>query len=259
MAGLTWEFIHANGHDFVSIYYLAQMLIIGKNAYSFNVQHLEIPNYARYTYDPFAAIFYSPSTGIAILPLGFLSYRLAAIAWYALLSASLVMGIWQFTKVVAPKWDSGIRLLIIAFIVCSSSIRTAYWLLQFSPLMLGLFGLYFSALVSKKSGFAAIWGALILILKPTFGLPVIGFSLLGRRYRLTAVILGIWLVINAIGFIRLGGEPAFKDYRANMAMLELLPVNNPNPYSNRSAERLDLTYLLNGFSPNNLRSHLLAI
>ena len=62
-------------------------------------------------------------------------------------------------------------------VMCSSSIRWGFQLLQAAPLALGLMGLFLAALLRGREMPAFITGSLVVWLKLTLGLPLLAVAL----------------------------------------------------------------------------------
>jgi len=122
-----------------------------------------------------------------------------------------------------------------------------------APLSAGLVIATLWGLHRRRSGVAGVAATLGLALKFTLGLPFLMLLILHRRYKMMASAIGGFLVLNMLGFARLGGWSAVTAYRAGIANLERVYPNSPDPWQS-NLPRVDWTYMFTGL----LRSVTLA-
>jgi hypothetical protein len=203
--------------------------------------------------------YYPPSALIAALPMAVFSYPAAKALCYIASVVVLGGGLWALMAQRAPAWRLESRLLLILIALQCVSVRWCFTMLQMGALATGLFALYYTALLRSRAGWAGAILLVVLCLKATLALPLLAAALVGRQYR--QIVLGVLLfaLINAIGFARTGGVAAVGDYRRNIAQLEQLPVNDPDPHHPESGERSDWVYLVNAFAPNAPRARRIAL
>lgn len=245
------------GEDFAPQYVAAQLLVHGGNMYDFQQAHAA---YLRYVgHDTTWAYFYTPCSGMAVLPFIVLPYPAARMAWFWLGVAAVLFGLWRLMRLLAPKWDSSTCLLLLGLVMCSSSVRWAFKVGQHAPLVLGLLGLFFVALARDRRGFAFGCALFVCCLKPTFAIPFLGLMLVRRNFGLAAAVVGVWIALNGVGMMRMGGPAIIADYRQNMAQFERPDqLNYPDPRGFNSLDRLDWPYLFNAISPDFPRSNRLG-
>ncbi len=249
LAIILWNWTKIWGQDFGPIYLLAKALFRGYNIYAPNALRLWWPRYVGPSLSDMAyPDFYPPSTGAALFFVGLLPFRAASLLFILVDYAVLVYGVWRLTVAFAPEWDARYRILAIGLTVCAGSVRWGFGLLQVAPLMLGLLAVFVGALTGSRPHIveALIAGALILLVKPTFGLPILGLPILQRRFKFLVVMLGIWALINGLGFARLGGMAAAKDYISGVAGIYNKRGNSTNPYVIGSFFRIDWPALARG-------------
>lgn len=202
---------------------------------------------------------YPPSTLFVMLPLSILPYEPACLALSGLLLGTLGAGIWIASCTFAPSWSRSSRLIAVGAGLSSITVKWSIELLQTAPLVCGLLLLFIAALQRGWLRRAWLWGSLALALKVTVGVPCLAFALLQRRFRLAAAIVGVWVLINGIGFMITGGAASFRDYRNQVARQQAMELNAPDPHLPKANSRLDWEYLLNGFRPARAVWHRLGI
>ena len=189
---------------------------------------------------------YPPSNAVLLLPFAALPFSLARIALYCVMALTLLYGVHRLQREAAPHWtrNAGIVTLLIA--QQSVTVRWGLGMLQIAPLIAGLFALYLVAAAQKRDAVMAVLTALALCLKLTLGFPFLLFAALLGRYRVAAFGLAACLAVSAAGFARAGGAAAIRDYARQVANVQALNANSPDPYLPGSFERIDLEYLFNG-------------
>jgi hypothetical protein len=204
-------------------------------------------------------VFYTPSAGAVSLPLILLPFDLAKTALFLLSCAVLLAGGNMLLQLVFPRWHLGYRVLLLGALMSASATRWAFLYMQTAPLIFGLLCMFVVALHRRRFTLAFITSAVALCLKVTLGLPFLGLAIVQRRYALAAAIAAAWLVVNGLGFVRLGGVDAVRGYLLNMARFEQADqVNYPDFRVVSSMARLDWPYLLNALNPDIQRSALLG-
>jgi hypothetical protein len=96
-------------------------------------------------------------------------------------------------------------------------------------------------------------------MKMTLALPFAGLLALHRRAVAILASIGCWLVLNLLGFVRMGRD-SFADYRHNMQFVESFGnVNSPDPWEPRAETRLDWTCLFYGLTRDLTMSRIVAM
>jgi hypothetical protein len=171
----------------------------------------------------------------------------------------LLGGVNQLMRTVSPGLPGATRMLVLGALTCTSAARWGFYYLQGAPLVFGLLCLYVVALHRNRALLAFSVATLVVCLKFTLGLPFVGLALVQRRYALLAGVAAIFMLVNVIGFQRMGGMSAVAGYQANMARFEQPDqLNYPDFRAPSSMQRLDWPYLLNAISPDIARSATLG-
>lgn len=202
---------------------------------------------------------YPPSNAVLMLPFAALPFSLARIALYCVMASVLLFGIYRLMRYAAPEWSGNALLLFLLAAQQSITTRWGLGMLQIAPLITGLFALFLVAAAKKREGQMTILMTLALCLKLTLGFPFLLFAVLSGRFRVALFSLVAFLLINAAGFARVGGTSALPDYARQVAKVQGLRVNSPDPYLPGSFERIDFEYLLNGLHRDLQISHYLAL
>jgi Glycosyltransferase family 87 len=255
---INWRISSGRGEDFYHPYVMAVSLVRGFDVYNAPDLHAVYGEIASHWPAPWG-FFYTPSTGLALLPLAALPVQMAKAAFFVLSSAVMLFGAHQFLQLVAPRWHIGYRVLVLGALMAASATRWAFMYLQAAPLILGLLCMFIVALQRRRMAVAFLTAAIAVCLKITLGLPFLILAVVQRRYVLAAAIGGTWVVANGLGFLQIGGIEAVRGYQANMAVFEAVnEVNYPDFRVVTSMQRLDWPYLFNAFSPDLPRSAFLG-
>jgi hypothetical protein len=194
-------------------------------------------------------VFYPPATGVAMLPFAFVPFRVGQALWFVLMVASVVVGIRALVRLVEPEAPSYVWSCISGIVLLSSCIRWGLTPLQGAPFVLGLLCIFFVLLERGYIGWAAAVAAYATAFKMTLAVPFLGLLFLHRRHVAWCAVLGIWLLLNALGFLRIGGMDAFRTYTTSMSGLESMTgINTPDPWRDVSEPRTDLTYFFYGIA-----------
>lgn len=213
----------------------------------------------RYPFEAPQGMFYPPATALVLAPLGALPFRLAQFCWFALMIATIVLGARALLRLARPGAPNQVWLLTAALMLMSACVRWGMTPLQGAPLIMGLLCLFLPALHEGHKTLSACIATFVMSFKFTLALPFLALLLLYRRYGAIALALGVWLLLNVIGFARLGGMDVFHQYRANLALVELPgDINTPDPWELVSVPRSDWIYLFDGITRNLKLSRLLT-
>ncbi len=245
-AGLAkmWS-VARGGVDFPSMYVMGEGVTLGRNIYDPAVA-LTFPG--RFGVVQPAGMFYPPATGVIMAPFALLPFGVSKTLWFVLLSVSMIFGVRALVQRVAPGRPSYVWTISAGIVLLSSAVRWGMMLLQGAPLVLGLLCLFVALLHGERPRLTLIVAALATALKMTLALPFLGLLALHRRFGALAASLGAWLLLDVVGFLRMGRD-SFAMYRENMGSLEALnTVNAPDPWSNPALPRLDWTFLVYGIT-----------
>jgi len=235
------------GVDFPSLYVIGRGVLTGENIYAAGAT-ANFP--AVYGVDQPMGMFYPPATGFTMLPFVILPYGAAKLAWFVVMDLALVFGVRALVKLSAPAARDHLWMFCTGIILLSASVRWNMILLQGAPLVLGLLGLFIAAEHTGRTGIASAIAILAVAVKMTLALPFLGILLLRRRLIALVAAGGTWALLNALGFLRMGGA-ALQDYRQNVKQLEAFGnINAPDPWNPISLPRLDWKSLVYGLSGN---------
>jgi hypothetical protein len=240
---LNFRAMHGGGVDFPSLYVMGRGVLTGQNVYAPAVA-ATFPE--RFGVDVPMGMFYPPATGFTMLPFAALPYQAGKLLWFLTMEVVLVLGIRRLVKVVVPRAGEHVWLACAAIISVSAALRWAMILLQGAPLLVGLLCWFVAAQEEGRPRLSAALAILAVALKMTLSLPFLGLLLLRRRYFAVAGAAGTWLLLNVVGFWRMGAA-SLPDYRASVAGLEAFGnINSPDPWNVRTSPRLDWTSLFYG-------------
>jgi hypothetical protein len=149
-------------------------------------------------------MFYPPATGFAMLPWAFLPHDAGRIVWFLFMNGVLVAGVRALVRTALPEARPWVFWLAAGVVLGSSGVRWAMILLQGSPLMLGLLGLFVAALASGRTRVATAIAVYATVFKMTLALPFAALLLLQRRYLSVVLVGGSWALLNVLGFAWMG-------------------------------------------------------
>jgi hypothetical protein len=259
---LNWRNSQLRGEDFGHVFVISKSILEGFDLY--NATEVELQEaYRNYTNsDKFVpwGIFYPPSSGVALLPLAWLPYKIAKVLYFILSTAVLLGGTYRLMQLYTNDLQLGTRVLILGAVLCSAGARWGFFYLQAAPLVFGLLGLFLWELDKKRSVRAFAICTLAIFLKFTLFLPFAGLALIRGRLLLMSGVVTAWALANVVGFALIGGMEAVNGYRANMTVFERPDeLNYPDFRAPTSMQRLDWPYLLNALSPDLPRSQTIAM
>jgi hypothetical protein len=250
-AGMLLAGLIASGFSFVRggvDYAVLHTMALGL-AQGINVYELNDPNEVS---KGIVGMVYPPATAFAVLPLALLPFPVAKTVFFLLTNLVLVSGVWALVRKAVPRASWSLLMLAVGVVLVSASIRWGMMLLQLAPLMLGLL-CWYVVLEDTRPRAALAVATLATALKMTLALPFMGLLLLRRRLGGLVLCGGAWLLLNALGFLRMG-EAAFSTYRANVAVFELddasYNINGPDPWVGVTLPRLDWAFLFFGLTGN---------
>ena len=242
---LPWSDWENGGVDFPVLYAMARGV-----AEAINVYELNAPGQVG---QGVVGMVYPPATGFAVLPLAFLPFPVARAVFFVLMNLTLILGVRTLVRHLAPRSDEYMWLFAAGLVLMAASIRWGMMLLQVAPLILGLLCFFVVALDRGQYKVALAIAMLATAFKITLALPFLGLMLLHRRFFGFGIVIGIWVLLNALGFLRMG-DAAFATYRANVAIFEQVDaswnINGPDPWLGVSLPRLDWVFLFYGIFGN---------
>ena len=195
---------------------------------------------------------YPPAISFTVLPLAFVPYHVGLALWFLVMNATLVLGVRALLRFADPSVANYAWLISSGLLLFSSAIRWGMMLLQGAPFMLGLLCFFLVALHGNRPRWALVIAVIAAAFKLTLALPFLGLLLLHRRYAAVAVTGAMWVLLNALGFVLMGGG-AFATYQHNVTIFEAISsanINGPDPWLGISLPRLDWVFLFYGLTRN---------
>jgi len=237
-----------DGVDFPSLYVMGEGIATGTNIYASAVADTFPQLYG--VMRP-AGMFYPPATGFAMAPFALLPYELGKVLWFLAIELTLIFGVRRMVQIAAPLAEPYVWMSAVALVLFSSSVRWGLILLQGAPLALGLLCWLVVAMHSNRPRLAVAVAVVATAAKMTLALPFVALLLLQRRFVAAFAGVAAWALLNALGFIRMGGLSTFKDYQQNIGLLEAFgDINSPDPWALETRPRLDWTTLFYGLTGN---------
>lgn len=229
------------GIDFASLYLLSKGMLTQAPVYRFDWQKKTFSEQFG-GYVPFG-LFYPPSTGLSVLPLGVLSYQIAQGVWLSALLFCIIDGTRRLVRAAIPDRSDTLWPWAASFVLFTACIRWGMTMLQGAPLVTAVLAYFIVMLHERRMAIAFLLATWVLCFKMTLALPFLGIFLLYRRYGSVLGALAVYLLLNSIGFIWLG-PGSLREYLANMRIVEdLRSINSPVAWIPASAPRLDWLYL----------------
>jgi Glycosyltransferase family 87 len=223
------------GVDFPVLYVTARGLLTGVNVYV-PEQTAALPR--EFGVSP-SGMYYPPATGFATLPLALLPYGVAKWVFAALINAGVVFGIRSLVRSVNPNAAAPLWMTLAGVVLMSAAMRWGMMLLQVAPLIFALLCWFVSLSHARRDGPATAVAAFATSLKMTLALPFVGLLALRRRWGSVALVGVLWLVLNVVGFWRMGPE-SFGDYQRSVARLgEVGSIDSPDLWRAVALPRLD--------------------
>jgi hypothetical protein len=254
---ISWITSRRQGQDFGYLYAASVGIATGAPIYDTQWQKAA---FERWGLPLPQGVFYPPATGFASLPFAMLPYSLAEFLWFVILVTAVLLGVQRLVRLGRPDARRSTVALAAGLVLMSACVRWGITPLQGAPLILGLLCFLIVGLHSNRPIMVFMVALFATTFKFTIALPFLGLLLLHECY---AALLGSVMisgVLNILGFIRVGGLTALRDYRGGIVTLESLgTVNTPNPWDPQSSPRLDWTYLFTGIIGNVPISRILAV
>jgi hypothetical protein len=240
---LNWRGSVIQGQDFGYVYSPAVAIATGAPLYDATWQQLAFPPWGLPP--PPLGIFYPPSTGFITLPLAAFPYSVAKFIWFVLLQLGVIFGVRTIVRLVRPDASQSTWLLAAGMVLLCSSMRWGITHLQGAPLVFALLAFLVMTLHKNRPGTAFAIAAVATAFKFTVALPFLGLLLLHKRYGSLIATLALVGMLNLVGFWRVGGMSALRDYRLGLGRLESMgTVNSPDPWDPQSSPRLDWPYMV---------------
>lgn len=247
LLNIYFAFKHPWG-DLMYPHMIAKGFITGTNVYSDS--GWDLLNHRYYHLDVAKNIYYPPSSGLIILPLGFLNFVTAEKLWVTLMMGTMIYGLWRFLTYYLAHFTPASRITILGGILCSSCTRWGFYAVQNAPLLLGVFCIFLIASIKQRHATVTALATIAVCMKASMLLPFGGILLFQRRFVTLATILGIFLLLNIAGFARMGSV-AYNDYRTTMARMDAPhSQDGPYPWDSVTIERTDTLYLIHGIFSN---------
>ncbi len=173
----------------------------------------------------FGVYFYTPLCGMLASPLSFLSFPLASFVWKTGVFGLFLWAVWRFMRHVLSGWPVSARLFLLGVTALSGSLR---WnLMQWQPtaLIVALLLLFACAVLDNRWKVAIALGIIISI-KVTYLLPVVGLLLWRGQGKWLAALLGIVLLLNGFALLPTGPTATLKAYRQSLRHMQDIGKQN---------------------------------
>jgi hypothetical protein len=245
--GIVWAFaMVGKGVDFPVLYVMTRGLLDGTNVYTAEVT-AAFPR--DYDVSP-SGMYYPPATGLALLPLGLLPYAAAKWTFAAVTILVVVWGIRGLVKVARPTALPQVWMIVAGVVLVSSAMRWGLMLLQVAPLVFGLLCWFLRADHEKRDRAALGLTLLAMWLKMTLAAPFLAVLVLRRRWFAAVLVVSSWLLLNIIGFWRMGPD-SFREYQRSVTLLgELGYIDSPDLWRSVALPRLDWVALFYSLTMN---------
>ena len=237
------------------MYLLAHSIVTRHNIYD---PAVNVPAFnAEYPGRAAPGIYYPPSTGLVLLPLGMLPYYLSSVLWFALLVVSVVWTTRELLRLFAPDLDGSAWMLVSGLVLLTACMRWNMYALQGAPLIYSGLGLFVVALHRSQTRTLFFLTCFVLCFKATFRVAPVRLAaaisslspLRGRSARLGS---------PKRNRVFVSGTRLLSAFRQGMADMEAPGgLNSPNPWEMISVTRLDWVYLGCGVGANLFLARLL--
>ncbi|HZO92037.1 MAG TPA: glycosyltransferase family 87 protein [Chthonomonadaceae bacterium] len=165
------------------------------------------------------AYYYTPLGSMLAAPLSLLSFPRAIFLWKIGAFALLLYGVWRFSRLTLPDWPLSLHLFGLGVTALASSVRWNLLLLQPTALIVGGLLLFACAVIEERWTSALLLAVLISI-KPSFFLPVVGLLAFRGRYRLLGLALGAILLLNLVALAPTGPRRTLAAYAEAIRSLD---------------------------------------
>ena len=167
----------------------------------------------------FGVYFYTPLCGMLASPLSFLSFPLSSFVWKTGVFGLFLWAFWRFMEHVLSAWPVSARLFLLGATALSGSLR---WnLMQWQPtaLIVALLLLFACAVLDNRWKVAVVLGVVISI-KVTYLLPVVGLLLWRGQGKWLSALLGIVLFLNGFALIPTDPAATLTAYRQSLRHMQ---------------------------------------
>lgn len=163
--------------------------------------------------------YYLPLCSMLAAPLSLLPFPLAATAWKFGVFTLLFAGVWQFSRLVLPKWPSSVRLFAVGVTALSGSVRWNLVQLQPTALIVALLLFFVGAVIRKRWAGSVLLGILISV-KASYLLPVVGLLAFCRQWKPLGALMAAMALLNLIALMPTGPGATLSRYRDSMQHVE---------------------------------------
>jgi hypothetical protein len=255
----SWLATSRHGYDYMHLYLTTYGVASGAPIYD-SAWRAEFVPQACGRSAPGEGVFYPPGTGVAMLLLAPLSCGAFAHVLHVLLIAAVIAGAYWLVKLFKPEAPRGTWVWVAGLVLLSACVRWGMTHLQSAPLMFGALALEIAALHGRRPALAALVACFASALKVTMGPPFVVLLLMHRRFAAALGVGAVVMVLNALGFWRMGGASALAGYRAAVGSLERAgTINTANPLDPQAGIRLDWVALFTGLTGDLSLARLLAL
>jgi hypothetical protein len=263
LAGLLFAayFEPIDGEDYVSFHLMGRAWLEGVNVYDAAARAALCARVGDV--DCPAGMYYPPVTGFLVMPYALLPFQVARHFWYWTLVLVAALGVRALVRHLSPASPGYVWRTVVGAVLMSATLRWGLILSQGAPIQLGLLCWFVVALEKRAAAPVVGLATLATAFKMTLSLPFLGLLALTRRFAFAAIAGGSWLLLNALGLLRMGGFAVLPIYGANTATLDALDdptnINMPDPWREIALPRTDWTFLFFGVLRDLPLSRLLGL
>jgi hypothetical protein len=238
--------------DLSMIYLAAKMLLHHQSpynaylAYLMSLKFLPGPD----QWDKPYYIVYPPSAVLLVAPMTLVRYQAVTTPWFLLNFVAYSGGVFVLIRSVFAKlpWQYAVSISLLP--VLGTYFGFCILCTQFAAVLAGLVFVFVAGEITDKRAVGWICGAIVICVKPTFALPIVGLYLLQRRYKELASLAALFVALNLAGFLLIGHISAIHQWQNATVMLEREPINVIDPRGPRGMDRTDVAYLAMGIFDN---------
>jgi hypothetical protein len=208
----------AHSSDFDQVFMAGVAWIKGLSPYTGHLlPHFEVANGP--TNAMLHTYYYAPLSGMLFAPLALLPFPVAVHVFKLATFSLLFIGVWQFLRLCCPAVPATHRWWLLGATALSGSVRWNLVQLQPTALIVAFLLLFAVAAIENRRVSSIFWGILISI-KITYLLPVVGFYLFRRDIRSCYILGAAVVVLNLLSIIQTGPLDTISTYRNAVVTME---------------------------------------
>lgn len=210
LSGMHWQ----NFSDFDQLYLGGVVWREGRPPYGAVSPEFVVPNGP--SNGVLKYFLYAPFGAMLVAPLTLLPYPIAPQVWLWLSVGLFLTGMGRFAKHVFPKASPSLLLFLVGAMSASSGLRWNLFLYQPTIFVCGAM-VWFACCYVEQRRYTALIFALLVSIKFSYLLPLVGLPLFRRDYRFVALFFLCFLGGNSLSMLKTGFVPTFNAYRQTIA------------------------------------------